>query len=74
LTPASRRQDLTTSPFASASFVSAPFDRSQISFDLPCITFRAQRWLAASTASPPAFVTIAKRPSVAETAADMQLI
>jgi hypothetical protein len=30
LTPASGRQDHTTSPYASASFVSSPFDRSQV--------------------------------------------
>src|SRR6202023_2797706 len=30
LTPASGRQDHTTSPYAATSFVSAPFDRSQI--------------------------------------------
>jgi len=61
LTPASRRQDHTTSPSASASFVSAPFDRSQIQRTRPAS--RVTPDAAASTASHPASVTIAIRPS-----------
>ena len=63
LTPASGRQDHTTSPYASAPFVSSPFDRSRI----PWRTRPASRCApdtAASTASLPASVTIAIRPSV----------
>ena len=41
LTPASGRQDHTTSPYASASFVSSPFDRSRPFANPPCITLRA---------------------------------
>ena len=53
LTPASRRQDHTTSPSALAPFVSAAF---------------------ASTASRPAFVTIASRPSVGRDGAVVKVI
>jgi hypothetical protein len=53
LTPASGRQDHTTSPYAPASFVRAQKKRDDA---------------AASTASHPAFVTAAIRPSVGETA------
>src|SRR5882757_9286463 len=63
LTPASGRQDHTTSPYASAPFVSSPFDCSRI----PWRTRPASRCApdtAASTASHPASVTIAIRPSV----------
>ena len=63
LTPASGRQDHTTSPSAATSFVSSPFDRSRI----PWRTRPASRCApdtAASTASLPASVTIAIRPSV----------
>src|SRR5229473_541907 len=41
LTPASGRQDHTTSPYAATSFVSSPFDRSQAHKNPPCITLRA---------------------------------
>jgi hypothetical protein len=42
LTPASGRQDHTTSPYAATSFVSAPFDRSQaICMTRPATTLRA---------------------------------
>src|SRR5450631_3559573 len=61
LTPASGRQDHTTSPYAATSFVSAPFDRSQIlSQTRPASRFTPDA--AASTASHPASVTIAIRP------------
>ena len=60
LTPASGRQDHTTSPYASAPFVSSPFDRSRILRTRPA-SFRAPD-AAASTASLPAFVTIANAP------------
>ena len=63
LTPASGRQDHTTSPYAATSFVSSPFDRSQALANPPCNP-RLVPNAAASTASRPAFVTIAKRPSV----------
>src|SRR6266700_1805223 len=36
LTPASRRQDHTTSPYAATSFVSSPFDRSRVHKNPPC--------------------------------------
>jgi hypothetical protein len=59
-------QDHTTSPYASAPFVRAPVDRSQLQKEQPCnYLWRADA--AASTASHPAFVTIAIRPSVGET-------
>jgi hypothetical protein len=59
LTPASRRQDHTTSPSASAPFVCAHRDRSR--GNPPCdLILRAGA--AASTASRPASVTIAIRP------------
>src|SRR6202158_5977552 len=61
LTPASRRQDHTTSPSAATSLVSAPFDRSQVQRTRPAITHVPNA--AASTASRPASVTIAIRPS-----------
>ena len=61
LTPASGRQDHTTSPYAATSFVSAPFDRSRIlSQTRPASRFTPDA--AASTASHPASVTIAIRP------------
>ena len=59
LTPASRRQDHTTSPSAATSLVSTPFDRSRET--RPAITHVPNA--AASTASRPASVTIAIRPS-----------
>jgi hypothetical protein len=70
LTPASGRQDHTTSPYASAPFVSSPFDRSRI----PWRTRPASRCApdtAASTASLPASVTIAIRPSVGRDGANL---
>ena len=62
LTPASGRQDHTTSPYAAASFVSSPFDRSR-AFRQPALQPRCAPNAAASTASLPASVTIAIRPS-----------
>src|SRR6267143_2363989 len=62
LTPASGRQDHTTSPYAATSFVSSPFDRSQ-AFRQPALQPRCAPDAAASTASLPAPVTIAIRPS-----------
>src|SRR6202140_5445033 len=54
VTPASGRQDHTTSPYAATSFVSAPFDRSRIlSQTRPASRFTPDA--AASTASHPAF-------------------
>ena len=63
LTPASGRQDHTTSPYAATSFVSSPFDRSQALVG-PALPSRCAPNAAASTASHPASVTIAIRPSV----------
>src|SRR5712664_200661 len=63
LTPASGRQDHTTSPYAATSFVSSPFDRSR-AFRQPALQPRCAPDAAASTASLPASVTIAIRPSV----------
>jgi len=60
LTPASGRQDHTTSPYAATSFVSPPFDRSQIF--RPALQPRCSPDAAASTAFHPASVTIAIRP------------
>jgi hypothetical protein len=62
LTPASRRQDHTTSPYATTSFVSSPFDRSR-AFRQPALPSRCAPDAAASTAPHPASVTIAIRPS-----------
>jgi hypothetical protein len=62
LTPASGRQDHTTSPYAATSFVSSPFDRSQ-AFRQPALQPRCAPDAAASTASHPAFVTTRDRPS-----------
>src|SRR5260370_26279661 len=62
LTPASRRQDHTTSPSAATSLVSAPLIAHR-PFDPPCHHV-ARLGAAASTASHPASVTIAIRPSV----------
>jgi hypothetical protein len=61
LTPASRRQDHTILPYASAPFVCAHSDRSQASSARPAISSCADA--AASTTSRPASVTIAIRPS-----------
>ena len=62
LTPASGRQDHTTSPSAATSFVSSPFDRSW-AFRQPALQPRCAPDAAASTASRPAFVTTRDRPS-----------
>src|SRR4051812_20373537 len=62
LTPASGRQNDTTWPYASASFVQHAVDCSQALSACPAITHMPNA--AASTASLPAFVTFAKRPSV----------
>src|SRR5216683_6811660 len=62
LTPASGRQDHTTSPSAATSLVRTLCDHSQV-FRLALQSPRAQN-AAASTASHPASVTIAIRPSV----------
>jgi hypothetical protein len=72
LTPASGRQDHTTSPSASASFVCPLVNRSQ-SKGPPCDHDYAPTLLA-STASRPAFVTIMIRPSGGGTAPNKQLI
>jgi hypothetical protein len=58
LTPASRRQDHTSSPSASAPFVSVPL----IAHGKPALPSRVMPDAAASTASRPAFVTIARAP------------
>src|SRR5258708_40317222 len=64
LTPASRRQDNTTSPYPAAPVVCAPFDRSRASLNgSPALQPALRAGTAASTASRPALVTIAKRPS-----------
>ena len=62
LTPASGRQDHTTSPYAATSLVRSLGDRSQAA--KPALQSRRAQNAAASTASRPAFVTIAIRPSV----------
>src|SRR6478752_926079 len=54
-------QDHTALPYATAPFVGTPVDRSQASSARPATLTRDDA--AASTASLPAFVTIAKRPS-----------
>src|SRR5882757_7323158 len=61
LTPASGRQDHTTSPYATTSFVSSPFDRSR-AFRQPALPSRCAPNAAASTASHPASLTIRIRP------------
>jgi hypothetical protein len=61
LTPASGRQDHTILPSASAPFVCSLSDRSQALSTRPALPSRANA--AASTASHPASVTIAIRPS-----------
>src|SRR5882724_9533610 len=62
LTPASGRQDHTTSPYASASFVSPPFDRSR-AFRQPALHHVARLTLPRPPHPHPASVTIAIRPS-----------
>jgi hypothetical protein len=61
LTPASRRQDHTTSPSATEFVVRVPFDRSRVV--KPALHHVPRPTLPASTASRPASVTIAIRPS-----------
>jgi hypothetical protein len=61
LTPASRRQDHTTSPSATEFVVRVPFDRSRVV--KPALHHVSGPTLLASTASRPASVTIAIRPS-----------
>src|SRR3977135_4114880 len=63
LTPASRRQDHTTSPYAATSLVRSLGDRSQ-AFRQPALPSRCAPDAAASTASHPASLTIRIRPSV----------
>ena len=63
LTPASGRQDHTTSPYASCIPRPHAVDRSQ-AFRQPTLRSRRAQNAAASTASHPASVTIAIRPSV----------
>src|SRR5450432_3198071 len=62
LTPASGRQDHTTSPYAATSLVRALGDRSR-AFCQPALRSPRAQNAAASTASHPASVTIAIRPS-----------
>src|SRR5258708_39916875 len=62
LTPASGRQDHTTSPYAATSLVRSLGDRSQ-AFRQPALRSRRAQNAAASTAPLPASVTIAIRPS-----------
>src|SRR5437899_10672688 len=62
LTPASGRQDHTTSPYAATSVVRSLGDRSQ-AFRQPALRSHRAQNAAASTASLPASVTIMIRPS-----------
>src|SRR3984893_10208938 len=73
LTPASGRQDHTTSPYAATSLVRSLGDRSQ-AFRQPALRARRAQNAAASTAPHPASVTIAIRPSVGETGTVLDLI
>src|SRR6202165_5727005 len=58
-------QNHTTSPYAAAPFVSAPFDRSRVWLNpKPALPSRFTPDAAASTASRPASLTIRIRPSV----------
>jgi hypothetical protein len=61
LTPASGRQDHTTSPYATTSLVRVPLIAHR---PKPALQSRRTQNAAASTASHPAFVTIMIRPSV----------
>ena len=63
MTPASGRQDHTTSPYATTSFVSAPFDRSRI-LVRPALHHVSRLTLPRPPHPHPASVTIAIRPSV----------
>src|ERR1700716_1484842 len=58
-------QDHTALPSATTSFVCAPFDRSRV-FRQPALRSHRAPDAAASTASHPASVTIAIRPSVGQ--------
>jgi hypothetical protein len=62
LTPASGRQDHTTSPYATSSLVRVLLTAHR--FKEPALQSRRTQNAAASTASLPASVTIAIRPSV----------
>src|SRR5712671_6955023 len=62
LTPASGRQDHTTSPYAATSFVSAPFDRSR-AFRQPALHHVSRLTLPRPPHPHPASVTIAIRTS-----------
>src|SRR6266853_5027688 len=62
LTPASGRKDHTTSPYAATSLVRVLLTAH--GFKEPALRSRRMQNAAASTASRPAFVTIAIRPSV----------
>src|ERR1700704_327366 len=73
LTPASGRQDHTTSPYAATSLVRSPFDRSQ-AFRQPALQSRCAPDAAASTASHPASLTIRIRPSVGRDGESSRLI
>ena len=68
LTPASERQDHTTSPSASAPFVRVPVITHE---PKPALRSLCTPDTAASTASRPASVTIASRPSVGRDDGDM---
>src|ERR1700694_2602203 len=58
-------QNHTTSPYASAPFACAPFDRSRVWLNPdPALQFTCAPDAAASTASRPASLTIRIRPSV----------
>src|SRR3981189_3678846 len=66
-------QDHTALPSATTSFVCAPFDRSRV-FRHPALRSRHAPDAAASTASHPASVTIAIRPSVGRDGEGLELI
>src|SRR6266566_3456439 len=73
LTPALERQNHTTSPSASASFVQHAVRLLTGLVRLPCITSRAQRCRVHRIPFPTS-VTIAKRPSVGQDAMDLEVI
>jgi hypothetical protein len=65
-------QDHTASPYASAPFVCAPFDRSRVWLNpKPALQFTCAPDAAASTASRPASLTIRIRPSVGRDGEDV---
>jgi hypothetical protein len=72
LTPASRRQDHTTSPSAAASFVGAPFDCSRII--KPALHHVARPTLPRPPHPAPTFVTMANAPHRDGMAMDIDLI